>query len=137
MFGRDFDRVDTRERNLRSYDWLHRANRAARFQQHREASGYENAEAGGKLMAREVNLTIASVTAGWISAEQIFAVVGVLATDLVIGCTPGTVGVTAGEVIVPSRVSSAGNIALSVGNLTSVAIAAAAALDYNLVIYRR
>lgn len=104
--------------------------------QAREIGGYRNAEAGGSLIARLVSLTIASIAANT-SAEQLFTVVGVLATDLLIGVTPGTVAVAAGEIIVPSRVSAASQIALSTANDTTSAIAAQAALNYNVVIFRR
>ncbi len=83
-------------------------------------------------MAMTATLSPASVAANT-SAEQTFAITGLLAGDLVFVNAPA---LTAGLVIGNFRVSAANTLAISFGNLTASPIVPTASSVYNIVVLR-
>jgi hypothetical protein len=108
--------------------------RTARFRSEREASGYYSAEALGQLIVRNLAITPAGV-ATIVCAEQIFAMVGVLATDA-LNFTNRASATQAGAGVLQGRVTSAGNVGISWVNPT-VAMVTPTAETYVVGLYRR
>lgn len=102
--------------------------------QAREISGYRNAEAGGSLLMRNIVLSPAKVVT-ITCAEQIFAVVGVLATDVFAAMNKPTEQAGVGGF--PQRVSSAGNLGTKWVNPTAGDVTPTAAEVYTFLTYRR
>lgn len=108
--------------------------RLVAFRQEREASGYSSAEAQGSVITR--NLTISpAIVATITAAEQTFAVVGVLASDVEAFINKPTQ--QAGLGVCQGRVSSAGNIAITFVNPTAAGITPTAGETYVVGLYRR
>lgn len=81
-----------------------------------EASGYRSAEAGTALIVRNLAITPA-VVATVVCAEQIFAMVAVLATDALAFVNRAS-ATQAGGGVLQGRVTAAGNVGISWVNPT-------------------
>lgn len=109
----------------------------------REVSGFGNAEAGGSVFCRVLNLTVASVVSGS-GAEQTFTAglsIQVLGGDVLLTAHAASAGQTAGVVSVPGRTTSIGSIGIDFiyggGTATLTAAAPLTAAFYNLCWLRR
>lgn len=109
----------------------------------REVSGFGNAEAGGSLFIRVLNLTVASIVSGS-GAEQTFTAglsIQLLGGDILLTAHSSSAGQTAGIVSVPGRVTSIGSVGIDFiyggGSTTASAASPLTAAFYNLVFLRR
>lgn len=97
-------------------------------------AGLTAANRVSQILKFTASLSPAQVAAAG-GAEQIFAVAGILATDIVQSVTKPTV--QAGLILGGARVSSAGNIAINFGNCTAATpITPTAAETYTFTIAR-
>lgn len=107
--------------------------------QAREVGGWISAEAQGSTLVRVISITPASVAAG-AAAQQAFAMVGMLAADIVVQSQPATQGQTSGVVSTPGATTAAGqlgiNFAAALGTATATAVAPVVGV-YNILYFRR
>lgn len=109
----------------------------------REVSGFGNAEAGGSLFLRVLNLTVASVVVSG-TAEQLFTAglsIQILGGDVLITAHASSAAQTTGVISLPGRVTSIGSVSIQfsqTGSSTNAtALAPLTAAFYNLVFLRR
>lgn len=102
--------------------------------QAREIGGYRHAEADVSVYLRQLVLSPAIVNT-ITCAEQIFAMVGVLATDTLLTVNKPTE--QAGVGAFPQRVSTAGNVAVKFVNPTAGNLTPTASEIYTFALARR
>jgi len=109
----------------------------------RQTSGFQNAEAGGSVFIRVLNLTVASIVSGS-GAEQTFTAglsLTILGGDVLLTAHASSAGQTAGIVTAPGRVTSIGSIGIDAiyggGTGTLTAAAPLTSAFYNLAFWRR